>query len=63
MLPSSYTGAFNEARKGNVVKLNGAQPLDAALEPSQADKDNLKAFYKPHNERLFELIGKRYKHW
>ena len=25
VLPSSYTGAFTEARKGNVIKLNGAQ--------------------------------------
>jgi hypothetical protein len=32
-------------------------------QPESAAVDRLKAFYKPYNERLFKLIGKKSKHW
>ena len=39
-------------------KLNEGAPLPAHLEPDEALLRELAAYYRPHNERLFALIGR-----
>ena len=38
-------------------RLNESAPIDRALEPDTATLLELGAYYKPHNERLFQLLG------
>jgi hypothetical protein len=39
-------------------KLNASAPIDAALEPDERTLRELAAYYRPHNERLFRMIGR-----
>ena len=39
-------------------KLNESTQLDATLEPDEATLRELAAYYRPHNERLFKLLGR-----
>ena len=39
-------------------KLNESAQLDATLEPDEATLRELAAYYRPHNERLFKLLGR-----
>lgn len=52
--PSPTSGAFG----GGAPTLNEAAALVPELEPDESTMRELAAYYRPHNERLFALLGR-----
>ncbi|KAL4229718.1 hypothetical protein ACF0H5_010106 [Mactra antiquata] len=65
------TYVFNEDKKhyclksldGTNVCYDDTRGRKYKLDLQESTKQKLKDFFRPHNERFFSLIGKRYDHW
>ena len=42
---------------------NPSSRLEESLEPDEACLREMAAFFRPENERLFALLGRRFDHW
>ena len=60
-LPAGYRSGFGDKAGVPAVRLNASGQFGA--EPSKAALEKLARFYRPHNQRLFKLIGRRFDHW